>query len=111
MVNIHTDIETLQQAGTGAESEIEERSHVPAETSRRMACDCSMAHWHQGQNGEPLNIGRKTRSIPPAIRRALKRRDHGCRFPGCACSRFVDAHHIRHWADGGETSIWPQNHT
>jgi len=105
MVNIHTDIETLQQAGTGAESEIEERSHVPAETSRRMACDCSMVHWHQGKNGEPLNIGRKTRSIPPAIRRALKRRDHGCRFPGCICSRFVDAHHIRHWADGGETSI------
>jgi len=115
MINIHTDIETLKQDGTGAESEIEDRGHVPAETSRRMACDCSIVHWHEGkqgepqqgesQQGEPLNIGRKTRSIPPAIRRALKRRDQGCRFPGCTCNRFVDAHHIQHWADGGETSM------
>ncbi len=105
MVNIHTDIETLKENGSGAESEIEDRGHVPAETSRRMACDCSIVHWHENKQGEPLNIGRKTRSIPPAIRRALKRRDCGCRFPGCTCSRFVDAHHVQHWADGGETSM------
>lgn len=105
MINIHTDVETLKQNGTGAESEIEDCGHVPAETSRRMACDCSVVHWNDNKQGEPLNIGRKTRSIPPAIRRALNRRDHGCRFPGCTCSRFVDAHHIQHWADGGETSM------
>jgi hypothetical protein len=105
LINIHTDIETLQEDGTGAESEIEERGHVSAETSRRMACDCSVVHWHDSKEGEPLSVGRKTRSIPPAIRRALKRRDGGCRFPGCSCSRFVDAHHIRHWVDGGETSM------
>ncbi len=105
LINIHTDVETLKQDGTGTESEIEDRAHVPAETSRRMACDCSIVHWQDNQQGEPLNIGRKTRAIPPAIRRALKRRDHGCRFPGCTCSRFVDAHHIHHWADGGETSM------
>jgi hypothetical protein len=104
-VNIHTDIETLKEDGSGAEAEIEERGHVPAETSRRMACDCSIIHWHENKHGDPLNIGRKTRSIPPAIRRALKRRDQGCRFPGCTCNRFVDAHHIQHWADGGETSM------
>jgi hypothetical protein len=70
-----------------------------------MACDCSIVHWHDNEQGEALNIGRKTRSIPPAIRRALKRRDGGCRFPGCSCTRFVDAHHIQHWADGGETKM------
>ena len=105
MVNIHTDIETLKQDGTGAESEVEDRGHIPAETSRRMACDCSAVHWQDNKRGELLNIGRKTRSIPPAIRRALKRRDHCCRFPGCTCQCFVDAHHIQHWADGGETSM------
>jgi hypothetical protein len=105
LVNIHTDIETLKEDGTGAESEIEDRGHVSAETSRRMACDCSVVHWHDSNEGEPLSVGRKTRSIPPAIRRALKRRDGGCRFPGCSCSRFVDAHHIQHWVDGGETSM------
>jgi hypothetical protein len=105
MVNIHTDIETLKKDGSGAESEIEDNGHVSAETSRRMACDCSIVHLQENKYGEPLNIGRKTRSIPPAIRRALKRRDGGCRFPGCGCHRYVDAHHIRHWADGGETSM------
>ena len=105
MVNIHTEIETLKEDGSGAEAEIEDRGHVPAETCRRLACDCARVHWHENQQGEPLNVGRKTRSIPPAIRRALKRRDQGCRFPGCTCSRFVDAHHIQHWADGGETSM------
>jgi len=105
LVNIHTDVETLKEDGNGAESEIEERGHVSAETSRRMACDCSVVHWHDSKAGEPLSVGRKTRSIPPAIRRALKRRDGGCRFPGCSCTRFVDAHHIQHWTDGGETSM------
>ncbi len=105
MVNLHTNIETLKKDGTGAESELEDQAHVSAETSRRMACDCSKVHWLEGNKGEPLNIGRKTRSIPPAIRRALQRRDAGCRFPGCTCKRYVDAHHIRHWADGGETSM------
>ncbi|HEY4444982.1 MAG TPA: HNH endonuclease, partial [Steroidobacteraceae bacterium] len=46
-----------------------------------------------------------TRSIPPAIRRALHTRDGGCRFPGCTHQRYVDAHHIEHWADGGETKL------
>ncbi|MCH8056388.1 MAG: DUF222 domain-containing protein [Proteobacteria bacterium] len=105
LINIHTDMETLKDDGTGAESELEDKSHVSAETSRRMACDCSVVHWHEDAQGDVLNIGRKTRSIPPAIRRALKRRDGGCRFPGCSCTRFVDAHHIQHWADGGETSM------
>jgi hypothetical protein len=105
LLNIHTDLDTLKKSGTGAESELEERGHVPAETSRRMACDASVVHWHETSEGEPLSIGRKSRTIPPAIRRALKRRDGGCRFPGCACRRFVDAHHIQHWADGGETSM------
>ena len=56
-------------------------------------------------HGNPLNVGRKTRSIPPAIRHALQTRDGGCRFPGCTNRRYVDGHHIRHWVVGGETSL------
>ena len=51
-----------------------------------------------------LDVGRKTRTVPPALRRALDARDRGCRFPGCGL-RFTDAHHIVHWADGGETKL------
>lgn len=105
LVNIHTDVDTLSANGDGAESEVDERVHVSAETSRRLSCDASVVHWLDTHKGEPLSIGRKSRTIPPAIRRALHRRDRGCRFPGCTCTRFVDAHHIHHWADGGETKM------
>lgn len=109
VLHVHTDIETLQADGAGSESELEDApnpgSHVPAETSRRLACDAAVMPWRESAEGEPLSVGRKTRSIPPAIRRALKRRDGGCRFPGCCATRFVDAHHIHHWADGGETRM------
>lgn len=78
---------------------------VAAETCRRLDCDCSRVHIKEDADGEPLNVGRKTRSIPTATMRALRARDHGCRFPGCTAERFVDGHHIRHWADGGETKL------
>jgi len=58
-----------------------------------------------GDGGEPLNVGRATPTIPRHIRRALRKRDGGCRFPGCGQRRFVDGHHIVHWAKGGETSL------
>jgi hypothetical protein len=58
-----------------------------------------------GRDGEALNIGRRARSIPPAIRRALMLRDRGCAFPGCTHSSFLHAHHVQHWLHGGETSL------
>jgi hypothetical protein len=105
LVHVHTDIDTLRKDGTGAEAELDDCCRVSAETSRRVSCDAGVVHWLDNKEGETLSVGRKTRTIPPAIRRALKRRDNGCRFPGCTCSRFVDAHHITHWADGGDTSL------
>ena len=105
LVHVHTEVETLKSDGTGAEAELEDCGHICAESSRRLSCDAGVVHWLENSDGEPLSVGRKTRSISPAIRRALKRRDGGCRFPGCTCTRFVDAHHIRHWADGGVTSM------
>lgn len=59
----------------------------------------------EDERGNTIDVGRKTRTIPAALRRALRARDGGCRFPGCTNRRFVDAHHLRHWADGGETSL------
>ena len=86
-------------------SYIDDGPHVTAETSRRIACDCTVVGIKEDENGEPLSIGRRSRSIPPPMRRALGIRDGGCRFPGCTNTRFVDGHHIKHWADGGETSL------
>ena len=57
-----------------------------------------------GADGGVLDVGRRTRTVSPALRRALAARDGQCRFPGCAARR-CDAHHIEHWADGGETAL------
>jgi hypothetical protein len=74
------------------------------ETVRRLGCEAGLVPvLHDGE--EILSVGRKTRAVPPAIRRALRLRDKGCRFPGCTHTRHVDAHHIRHWADGCETRL------
>ena len=63
-----------------------------------------MVVMHHDTNGTVLDVGRKTRTIPPAIRRALLARDTSCRFPGCTARR-CDAHHVLHWADGGATRL------
>ena len=78
---------------------------VAVETARRLGCDGALVGVVKGAQGEPLAVGRRTRAVPPAIRRALRVRDGGCRFPGCDRSRFVQAHHIQHWADGGEAAL------
>ena len=95
----------LTGAPLGRDTYIEDGPHVPAGTSRRIACDSTIVAIKEDENGEPLSIGRRSRSIPPPMRRALRIRDQGCRFPGCTNTRFVDGHHIKHWADGGETSL------
>jgi hypothetical protein len=71
----------------------------------RLTCDASTVTYLHGPEGEPLPVGRKTRTIPTALRRALQRRDKGCRYPGCTHTRFVDAHHVHHWAHGGATRL------
>jgi Domain of unknown function (DUF222)/HNH endonuclease len=78
--------------------------HVSAETSRRLSCDAAVVTMTHDVDGSVLDAGRRTRTIPPAIRRALTARDRTCRFPGCT-SRRCDAHHIEHWADGGATRL------
>ncbi len=111
-VMVHVDVETLMDSVEEPTVPLEHRhceiEHGPAlarDSIRRLCCDSGVLAIHKDAQGNPLNIGRKTRAIPPAMRRALKVRDEGCTFPGCTCKRYVDGHHIQHWADGGETSL------
>jgi hypothetical protein len=79
---------------------------VPAvETFRCVSCDSALVAVTTGGEGGILNVGRKTRAVPAAIRRALWSRDQGCRFPMCSNRRFVHAHHVEHWVHGGPTSL------
>jgi len=86
--------------------ELGEGSAICEAAARRLLCDASLVAPGGGGGGAELAAGgRPTRTIPATIRRALRARDGGCRFPGCGHERFVDAHHIHHFADGGETTL------
>ena len=127
-VMLHVEPETVRGDVESGRSELD-GVRVCGETSRRMTCDASVVEVVEDGGGaegprvtavksgvgtspavtsparpEVLGVGRRTRTIPPALRRALQARDRGCRFPGCGC-RFTDAHHVIHWADGGRTDL------
>ena len=101
---VHVEAEVLANGG-GGRCEIEHRTSVAAETARRLCCDAGIVPVVDGPNSEPLSVGRRTRSIPPSVRRALASRDRGCRFPGCPAIHRLHGHHVKHWAEGGETSL------
>ena len=97
---------SAETSPTGGQAALEEAGgiRVSAETSRRLACDAGRVLMRHDAAGAILDVGRKTRTISPALRRALASRDRHCRFPGCEARR-CDAHHVRHWADGGATKL------
>jgi hypothetical protein len=131
-VVLHVEPASLAELGEPGMSELEDGSRLSAESARRVACDASVTAVVNGVKGRSalggregcsapdgpvtngtgvarvgaaaLDLGRRTRTVPPSVRRALEARDRGCRFPGCRL-RFTDAHHIVHWADGGETGL------
>jgi hypothetical protein len=103
-VVVHVDAEVLAPGGEGGSSWLTDGTHVSAETSRRLACDSARVVMRHAADGRVLDVGRRTRAISPALRRALEHRDGGCRFPGCG-RKLCDAHHVEPWADGGATSL------
>jgi len=113
-VLLHVDIHTLRRQESGKSTrrpsgpeccQLEEKQWLSPNTARRLSCDASLVTVLEDEAGQVFNIGRRARTVPPAIRRALTLRDRTCRVPGCCESRHVDAHHIEHWVNGGETSL------
>ncbi|OGK87388.1 MAG: hypothetical protein A2X52_21120 [Candidatus Rokubacteria bacterium GWC2_70_16] len=103
-VVVHVDAAALADPEQPGQSVLEDGVHVSAETSRRLACEASRVVMRHEPDGRVVEIGARTRTIPPALRRALQHRDLGCRFPGCGV-RVGQGHHIRHWAQGGPTTL------
>jgi hypothetical protein len=104
LVVVHVDAEVLADAEEQGQSILEDGTRVSAETSQRLACDASRVVMRHDEDGRLLEVGARTRTIPPALRRALHHRDQGCRFPGCGLP-FGQGHHIQHWAQGGPTTL------
>ena len=103
-VVVHVDATVLADPEQPGQSVLEGGERVSAGTSCRLACDASRVVMRHDTDGQMTEIGARTRTIPPALRRALQHRDRGCRFPGCGV-RFGQGHHLRHWAHGGPTTL------
>jgi hypothetical protein len=103
-VTVTIGASALQNASTT--SEFDHVGSVDPETARRLACDASVMRVVMAGRSEPLDVGRRTSVVPPAIRRAVVVRDRTCRFPGCDRPHaWCDAHHVVHWAGGGQTAL------
>lgn len=103
-VVVHVDAATLASDEVVERAELVDGPTLAPETVRRLGCDAAVVRIVE-RDGRPLTVGRRTRTIPPALRRALRSRDDGCRFPGCTHRNFLHAHHIQHWARGGPTTL------
>jgi len=103
-VVVHVDAPVLAHPAAPGQSILDGGTHVSAETSRRLACAATRVIMRHDEDGRVTEVGVRTRAIPPALRRALHHRDGGCRFPGCGV-RIGQGHHIRHWANGGPTTL------
>jgi hypothetical protein len=99
--------ESSLHAGTTDLLEVGEmgESFVSSETARRLSCDAGVVEVTEDERGTPLSVGRKRRTMTGALKRALRKRDTACCYPGCTNRMFLEGHHIKHWVDGGETSL------
>jgi hypothetical protein len=97
--SLRTDVADPTEVGEMGES------FISTEAARRLSCDAGVVEVVEDEYGVPLSVGRKRRTIAGALKRALHKRDTACTFPGCTNRLFLEGHHIRHWADGGETSL------
>lgn len=101
-VVIDMPLSTLTNDGVGAPVN---GGLMSSDVMQRLVCDARLQAVVRDQAGTVLGVGRATRTVPPHLRRVLDKRDRGCRFPGCTNTRFVDAHHIVRWSDGGSTDL------
>jgi len=97
--SLHSEAADPLEAGEMGESFLSQQA------ARRLSCDAAVVEITESEHGVPLSVERKRRTIAGALRRALYRRDSTCTFPGCTHRIFLEGHHIKHWADGGETSL------
>ncbi len=111
---LHVDAEVLGESGNDQQAErlcrLEDGPGLDRPTAQRLICDAAVvavvrSSLGSSLTGEPLRLGRKTRKISPALRRALRTRDGGCQHPECHRRRHLEAHHVVHWKDGGPTNL------
>lgn len=101
-VVVHVEAASLAQPDAGGT--LDDGTALGPAATERLCCDATVVEVTEDSRGNVLDVGRRRRTIPPVLRRALRLRDRGCRFPGCT-NRLVDGHHVVPWARGGATAL------
>jgi hypothetical protein len=101
LVGVNVDADVLADDDPDGTCVVDHEVALAPETVRRLCCDSSVVAIIRSEDGEPLTVTKRTRTIRQPVRRAVQARDKGCRFPGCGERAFTDIHHIRHWVRGG----------
>ncbi len=101
---VNPSVKTPSKTLPGKRPWVEGAGPIAQSAAKRLSCDATLVTMLL-DDGEPLNVGRKTRTWPTAMWRAITTRDRHCQFPGCSQHKHLQIHHIKHWADGGETSV------
>jgi hypothetical protein len=96
-VVVHVDAKAL--SGEGGESDL------PLPTVQRLCCEGTFTPMAHDEAGSPVDVGRKQRLVSGALKKAVFARDRTCTFPGCHHTHYLDVHHVKHWANGGETNL------
>jgi len=105
-LSLTVSLESLEQRAGAPAAQLGHTGPVTGETARRLACDASISRIITDGKSQVLDVGRRTRTIGPALRRALVVRDAGCVHPGCdRPPSWTEGHHVRHWVDGGTTDL------
>jgi hypothetical protein len=102
---ITTTREALEDSEPGDVAIAYDATCISTTATRRLACDAGIVEMRFDERGTQLDVGRRSRTVDAQLKRALEQRDRTCRFPGCECRIFTEAHHIEHWIDGGETKL------
>jgi hypothetical protein len=105
-LKVTATLETLLQRAGAPAADLEFSLPISAAGIERLACDCNLTRILLGQDSAVIDVGRSTRRVKPATRRALNVRDRGCRWPGCdRPASWSSGHHLIHWSRGGPSDL------
>jgi 5-methylcytosine-specific restriction protein A len=106
-VTVVVDLEQLDGTAaliSDARSEAAHVGRLSKATLNRVACDCDVSRVIMRGRSEIIDVGRATRVISPALRKALVARDRHCTHPGCdKPPGWCEVHHVIPWQYGGTT--------
>jgi hypothetical protein len=107
-ISVFVDADLVSTTRGQAGIYLEAGPRIGRQTLEALLCDSVTEVTMFSGEGKPMHYGRRSRTIPPALRRAVIRRDgNRCVIDGCDSRNRLQVHHIIPWSRGGPTD--PEN--